>query len=416
MKQISKIMAIITTFIILASMFVLPVNAADVNYSVSSASGATGSNVTVSVKLSSSVQIWGANVSLSYNSAELQYVSHSQGGIVSGGSLVHKGSSVNFSGMYNAQSGEVFSVTFKILKASGTSSLTLTSSENTDSNGATHSCSTSGGTVSITKEVTNIALDKTSVSLKKGEIATLAATVTPSDASNGKVTYSSSNTKVATVDGSGKITAVGGGSATITAKAGSKSATCNVTVTVPQTGISLSGDSSKSVAQGSKITLKIKKVPADATDNYSTTWTSANTDIATVSSKGVVTGVALGETTITAKQNNWTVTYKITVTEAVTESTTESTTEEITEEITEETTLPTTTEEITEPETENNSINAESNTVTKSYHYIMLLAVGLVAAIISVTVTYFVTSGYYKNKAKEEIEAKEENDLTDSQE
>lgn len=421
MKQISKIMAIVTAFIILVSMLVLPANAADVNYSVTSASGATGDKITVTVKLSSSVQIWGANVSLGYNSSELEYVSHSQGGIVSGGSLVHKGSSVNFSGMYNAKSGTVFTVTFKILKSSGTSKLTLTSSENTDSNGTTHTCSTSGGTVTISKAVTGISLNRSSATLKKGETSDLIATVTPSDATNKTVTYSSSNTKVATVNSSGKITAVGGGTATITAKAGGKTATCKITVTVPQTGIAVSGSSSRSVGIGSTLTLKVAKVPSDATDSYSTTWTSANTSIATVSSKGVVTGVAPGETTITAKQNNWTVTYKITVTETATESSTdaeESSTEEtsVTETSTEETSLPTTTEPVTETTTyaekENfikavwAEINDENNTVTKLYHYAMLLGVGLVVAIISITVTYFVTSGYYKNKTK-----KEENDI-----
>ena len=138
---------------------------------------------------------------------------------------------------------------------------------------------------------------------------------TPSDATNKTVTYTSSNTKVATVNSSGKVTAVGGGTAKITAKAGGKTATCNVTVNVPQTGISVSGNSSVSVGIGSTATLKVAKVPSDATDNFTTNWSSANTSIATVSSKGVVTGVALGETTITAKQNSWTVTYKITVTE-----------------------------------------------------------------------------------------------------
>ena len=425
MKRMSKILAVISAFIILISMFVMPTNAATVNYSVTSASGATGSQVTVTVKLSSSVQIWGANVSLGYNSSELQYVSHSQGGIVSGGSLVHKNSAINFSGMYNAKSGTVFKVTFKILKSSGASKLTLTSSENTDSNGATHACATTGGTITVNKPVTGISLNKTSITLKKGETSTLSATVTPSDATNKTVTYTSSNTKVATVNSSGKVTAVGGGTATITAKAGDKTAACKVTVNVAQTGIALSGDSSKSVGIGSTITLKVSKVPSDATDSFTTTWTSADPSIATVSSKGVVTGVALGTTTITAKQNNWTVTYKITVTEATAESTTlpeESSTEDVseTETIPEETTITTTTEPVTEePTTEKSEnffkafwaeINNENNTVTKLYHTVMLIGVSLVIAIISVTVTFLVTSGYYKNKTKKEDETS-----TDSQ-
>lgn len=423
MRKTSKIMATITAFLILVSMFIFPANAANVNYSVTSVSGATGDKVTVSVKLSSSVEIWGANVSLGFNSSELQYVSCAKGGIVSGGSLHQEGSSVNFSGMYNAKSGTVFTVTFKILKSSGTSKLTLSSTENTDSNGTTHSCSASGGTVTISKAVTGISLNKTSVTLKKGETTTIAATVTPSDATNKTVTYSSSNTKVAKIDNSGKITAVGGGSATITAKAGGKSATCKVTVNVAQTGITASSASSKSVAIGSTTTLKIAKVPSDTTDNYSTTWTSADTSIATVSSKGVVTGVALGETTITAKQNNWTVTFKITVIEKAEESSTEesSTEESTTEESTTESTTEwiTPPEETTEPVTSNQGgikgfinnivekLNDENNKVSRIYHYAMLFGVGITVAIISVAVTFFVTSGYYKNKDKKRNEDEE---------
>ena len=76
---------------------------------------------------------------------------------------------------------------------------------------------------------TGISLSKTSLSLTKGNTATLTATVTPSGSSD-SVTWTSGNTSVATVS-DGVVTAVGNGSATITAKAGSKSATCSVTVT-----------------------------------------------------------------------------------------------------------------------------------------------------------------------------------------
>lgn len=78
--------------------------------------------------------------------------------------------------------------------------------------------------------VKSINISKKSVSLKKGETTTLTATVSPSDARNKSVTWSSSNTSVATVNSSGKVTAVGKGTATIIAKTedGGKSATCTV--------------------------------------------------------------------------------------------------------------------------------------------------------------------------------------------
>ena len=78
--------------------------------------------------------------------------------------------------------------------------------------------------------VTGISLDPTSVSIQVGKTATLTATVTPSDATNATVSWSSSNTSVATVS-DGTVTAVSEGTATITATAGGKSATGSVTVT-----------------------------------------------------------------------------------------------------------------------------------------------------------------------------------------
>ncbi len=418
MRKTAKIMAILTAFIILVSTFVLPANAASVNYSASSVSGAKGDTVTVSVKISSSVEIWGANVMLGYNSSELQYVSSSKGGAVSSGSLNNTGSSVNFSGMFSAKSGTVFTVKFKILKNSGTSTLALTSTENIDYDGKTYDCATTNGKVTITVPVTSIKLDKSSVTLKKGETSQLSATVSPADATNKTVTYSSSNTKVAKVSSSGKITAVGGGTATITAKAGGKTATCKVTVNVAQTGITASGNTSKTVEMGGTLKLKVSKVPADATDNHSVTWSVADTNIATVSSNGTVKGVALGTTTVTAKSNGWTVTYKITVTEPVTENSTEepsseddtSATEEPSSEDKSSTTEPTVVVEpdTTEPTTENkdfwesikNEIYNQNNMISKPRYYLTMAVVAAATALVSIAVTYFVTKGYYKTKSK----------------
>ncbi len=78
--------------------------------------------------------------------------------------------------------------------------------------------------------VTSVTLDKTSLSLTEGETSTLVATVLPADATDKTVTWSSSDSSVATVS-DGTVTAIGMGTATITASAGGKSATCDVTVT-----------------------------------------------------------------------------------------------------------------------------------------------------------------------------------------
>ena len=83
-----------------------------------------------------------------------------------------------------------------------------------------------------TYPVESVTLDKTSVELTEGEETTLTATINPSNATNKNVTWTSSDSNVATV-ANGKVTAVKAGTATITVKTedGNKTATCTVTVT-----------------------------------------------------------------------------------------------------------------------------------------------------------------------------------------
>ena len=80
--------------------------------------------------------------------------------------------------------------------------------------------------------VTGISLDRNSATIKEGEYITLVATVTPSNADNKSVSWSSSSDAVATVDASGKVTGVKAGSATITATAadGGMKASCALSV------------------------------------------------------------------------------------------------------------------------------------------------------------------------------------------
>ncbi len=86
-----------------------------------------------------------------------------------------------------------------------------------------------------TVSVTGVTLSKTSANLTVGGTVILNATITPSDATNKNVTWSSDNISVATVDADGKVTAAGAGTATITVATadGNKTATCAVTVTYP---------------------------------------------------------------------------------------------------------------------------------------------------------------------------------------
>jgi len=155
-----------------------------------------------------------------------------------------------------------------------------------------------------TVEVTGISLNRTTLSLDIGKSATLTATITPYNATNKTVIWTTSNSSVATVSG-GKVTAVSTGTVTVTAKSNNgKKATCNVTVTNPTvavTGITLN-KTSATIIKGNSETLTATITPSNAT-NKTVTWTTSNSSVATVSG-GKVTAVSAGTATITAKSNN----------------------------------------------------------------------------------------------------------------
>ena len=163
--------------------------------------------------------------------------------------------------------------------------------------------------------VTEVTLNKSTLDMKKGESETLVATVKPDDATDKTVTWSSSDATLVSVDQNGKVTAVKSGKATITAKAGGKSATCAITVTTPVESVSLN-HSSVSLQEGKTFTLVATVNPEDA-DEATVEWTSSDARVATVS-KGVITGVAQGECTITAKAGGKSATCKVTVTVSAT--------------------------------------------------------------------------------------------------
>ena len=153
--------------------------------------------------------------------------------------------------------------------------------------------------------VSQITLDKNTLSLNNDETAQLTATVSPINARNRSVTWSSSNTSVATVDQSGLVTALTKGNCTITCEAKDGSgvkATCSVTVKQLVTGITLN-KSDLSLAIGEDYWLRATISPSDASTT-SVTWTSSNENIATVSSTGIVTAVDKGICAITCTAND----------------------------------------------------------------------------------------------------------------
>ena len=169
-----------------------------------------------------------------------------------------------------------------------------------------------------------IEFDEDEIELKAGQTYQLKPYISPSDATNKKLKYTSSDTKVAEVSASGLVIAKSEGEAKIRAAATDGSdeyAVCYVTVTgkAKVTGITLDRTSAE-VKRGEKLTLNATVSPSYAS-NKKVVWKSANTKIATVDGNGSVTAKAPGRTkiTVTSSENSSyqasctvTVPYKIT--------------------------------------------------------------------------------------------------------
>ena len=155
--------------------------------------------------------------------------------------------------------------------------------------------------------VESVTLDITSTILNTGETLTLTATVKPDNATDKTVTWSSSNSSVATVDANGKVTAVAQGTAIVTAKAGDKTATCTVIVMktdIPVESITLDKYYLE-LTEGETGTITATVKPDNAT-NKTVTWSSSNPTIAAVDQNGIVTALQSGEVIILAKAGAWT--------------------------------------------------------------------------------------------------------------
>ena len=153
---------------------------------------------------------------------------------------------------------------------------------------------------SETVSVTNITLSSESISLVEGDSETLTATVSPSNATNKKVIWTSTDGSIASVD-NGRVTALKPGNTTIKAKSddGGKTATCQVTVKAKVYNVeSVSLDKTNiTLTEGDSETLTATVYPDNST-NKNVSWKSSNTSVATVNN-GVVTALKAGTATIT---------------------------------------------------------------------------------------------------------------------
>ena len=160
--------------------------------------------------------------------------------------------------------------------------------------------------------VKSVSLNMTILTLTSGETGKLTATVTPSDADDSTVAWSSSNADVATVGNDGTVTAIKAGKATITAQAGDITAECAVSVnpilvenvTLDVTTLTLAPGMTKKLAA---------TVKPDNADDKTVTWSSSNVEVAMVSNDGTIGAIKAGKTSITAQAGDITAECVVTV-------------------------------------------------------------------------------------------------------
>lgn len=187
--------------------------------------------------------------------------------------------------------------------------------------------------ITVKQPVKEISITPASTQISEGQTVTLTANVSPADASNKNIAWTSSNAEVATVDGNGVVTGKKAGNATITATATdgsgkSASATVNVIAkndsanpkpvdpkpedpVIRVSGITLDKSSVEVKANASAFVLKATVTPENAT-NKTVTWKTSDASVADVNA-GTVTVKAEGTATITATAGDKTASCVVTV-------------------------------------------------------------------------------------------------------
>ena len=167
---------------------------------------------------------------------------------------------------------------------------------------------------------TSVTLDEKDLSVEVGAKQKLTATVKPDNATNKSVTWSSADEKIANVDKNGNVTGVKEGTTTVTVKTtdGSLTSTCNVTVSLSHASSVMVQPSDVSLPIGNNYQLNAIVLPDNAVDK-TVTWSSNDTNVATVDNNGIITGIGAGETivTVTTKDGGCTASCGVTVTDGV---------------------------------------------------------------------------------------------------
>jgi trimeric autotransporter adhesin len=185
---------------------------------------------------------------------------------------------------------------------------------------ATSEGKTGSAAVTVTRvPVGSVAVEPSSVDVVIGQTRALTATVRDLDGSvvtDRPVTWSSSNTLVATVSEAGILTAVAPGSATIDATAGGRSGSATVAISlVPVASVSVNPPVVSVVAgQSATLAATMRDASGQLLSDRAVTWSSSNTLVATVTSSGVVTAIMPGGAAITATSEGQSGSASVTVT------------------------------------------------------------------------------------------------------
>lgn len=158
----------------------------------------------------------------------------------------------------------------------------------------------------------SLTLTPTKVELTMRESVLIKAEILPENVTDKTIKWKSSNEKIATVSDDGMVEAVGLGKVTITATSGEATATCEVTVSPIKVEKIILSEQTLTLDIGSDVILSAEVKPDDATDK-TIIWSSDNDDVATVSDKGLVSAVGVGEAKVTATSGDITATCEVTV-------------------------------------------------------------------------------------------------------
>ena len=162
-------------------------------------------------------------------------------------------------------------------------------------------------------QIEKINLSASSTTMKKGDSQKLNVEIYPADAKNHEIEFTSSNTKVLTVDSQGTVLSVGNGTAKITAKAkeNNVSSSLEIQVYTPVTDLELNVEQ-LTMQEGDSFIIIPSIYPIDAS-NQNVKYSVENQTIAQVTSDGKITGKSQGTTTITVITEDGNITKTITI-------------------------------------------------------------------------------------------------------